>query len=402
MILCDIIIFYKMGLHNLKKEYLIMKKSITPNQIKQNNRNLIYHFIYKNRNVSQQDIAYALHLSRPTVTTNLTELEAEGLIQKNGQIDSEFVGRKAAAYSITPDFRISIGVEIVKEEVKLIAVNLYGEKIDRSVFKITYQNEDSYFEKVSRIILDFKDSLDVAEEQILGIGFAMQALISADTQTVIYGKTLSCTGLSIDSFSAHLPYPCAFIHDANCAAISEMWISPELEDAFYLSLSTHLGAAIISKGEILTGKHGHSSTIEHIQIEPQGNLCYCGRHGCMETLCSMTALLSEEKSLDDFFRQLHDNNDAIQNRWKTYLKNLAKAINLLHLIYDTDFILGGHLAPYLKDADISFIHNEIQQMTPFEEEHDFLLISKMPEHNISIGAALPYIQNFLNDLPQQN
>ena len=105
-----------------------MKKSITPNQIKQNNRRLIYDYIYENRNVSQQDISYNLHLSRPTVTTNLTALENDGLIQKSGLIDTEFVGRKAAAYSIVPDYRISIGVEILKNEVKMIAVNLYGEK----------------------------------------------------------------------------------------------------------------------------------------------------------------------------------------------------------------------------------------------------------------------------------
>ena len=55
-----------------------MEKSITPNQIKQNNRSLIYHFIYKNRKVSQQDISYALHLSRPTVTANLSAMEEEG------------------------------------------------------------------------------------------------------------------------------------------------------------------------------------------------------------------------------------------------------------------------------------------------------------------------------------
>ena len=36
------------------------------------------------------------------------------------------------------------------------------------------------------------------------------------------------------------------------------------------------------------------------------------------------------------------------------------------------------------------------QMTPFAEAQDFLQISKMPEHNITIGAALPYIQKFLN------
>ena len=80
-----------------------------------------------------------------------------------------------------------------------------------------------------------------------------------------------------------------------------------------------------------------------------------------------------------------------------FLTNLAKAINMLHLVYDTDFILGGYLAQYLHKEDIAFIHDQIQQMTPFTEAHDFLLISKMPKHNILIGAALPYIQAFLNN-----
>ena len=58
----------------VRQEKEIMKKSITPNQIKQNNRSLIYHFIYENKNVSQLDITYHLHLSRPTVTANLSAL----------------------------------------------------------------------------------------------------------------------------------------------------------------------------------------------------------------------------------------------------------------------------------------------------------------------------------------
>ncbi|MDO5409605.1 MAG: ROK family transcriptional regulator [Lachnospiraceae bacterium] len=379
-----------------------MKKSITPNQIKQNNRNLIYHFIYKNKKVSQQDIAYELCLSRPTVTSNLNALEEDGLIQKCGQLDSEYVGRKATAYSIVPDFRISIGVEILRKEIKMIAIDLYGKKIDRSVIKTDYKNEEAYFKQVSSSIIDFKNSIGAADEQILGVGFAMQALISADNQTVIYGKILSCTGLSIDMFSRYLPYPCTFIHDANSAAIAELWISPELQDAFYLSLSKHLGAAIISKRNILVGKHGHSSTIEHIPLEPDGKLCYCGKRGCMETLCSLTSLLGEEETLENFFLQLQENDPSITKRWNHYLQNLAKVINTLHLVHDTDFILGGYLAPYLRDADIRFMYEIIQQMTPFDEEQDFIVISKMPKHNICIGAALPYIQNFLNTLTKQS
>lgn len=377
-----------------------MKKSITPNQIKQNNRNLIYHYIYKTRKVSQQDISYDLRLSRPTVTANLTAMENDGLIQKCGSIDTEFVGRKAAAYSIIPDYRVSIGVEILKKEIKIIAIDLYGEKIRRIAHEIAYEYEDAYFKAVCDKILEFKSLLHITDKQLLGIGFAMQGLVSPDKQTVLYGKILSCTGLSIDVFTRHLPYPCSFIHDADSAAIAELWVSSDLSDAFYLSISKHLGAAIISKGQILTGKHGHNSTIEHIQMKPDGGLCYCGKRGCMETLCSLNALLSENETLDDFFTKVRGNDAAAQNRWNAFLTELARAVNLLHLIYDTDFILGGYLAPYLCEKDIAFLHEQIRQLTPFTEEADFLLISKMPKHNITIGAALPYIQNFLNTLPE--
>ena len=124
-----------------------MRKSITPNQIKETNRTLIYQYIYKKKKVSQQDISYDLHLSRPTVTTNLSSLEEDGLIVKSGQIDTEYVGRKASAYSVVPDFRVGIGVEILSEEIKMIAVDLYGTKIERYVYGITYRDEDPYFQK---------------------------------------------------------------------------------------------------------------------------------------------------------------------------------------------------------------------------------------------------------------
>lgn len=374
-----------------------MAKSITPNQIKQNNRNLIYHYIYKKRKTSQQEISYELHLSRPTVTANLADMENDGLIKKNGLIDTEYVGRKAAAYSIVPDYRISIGVEILKKEIKMIAVSLYGEKIGRAAFDITFERKEPYFETVCRKILEFKSTLGIRDEQILGIGFAIQGLAAPDGQTILYGKILSCTGLSVSEFSCHLPYPCTFIHDADSAALSELWVSPELSDGFYLSLSRHLGAAMISRRIILSGKHGHNSTIEHIQMRPGGAKCYCGRHGCMETLLSLESLLRENETLDDFFRNVRGGDSSASGRWNRFLTDLADAVNMLHLVYDTNFILGGYIAQYLCADDLDFLYKRIQQLTPFTEPHDFLLISKMPQHSITIGAALPYIQAFLNN-----
>lgn len=118
----------------------------------------------------------------------------------------------------------------------------------------------------------------------------------------------------------------------------------------------------------------------------------------METLLSMSALLDTDEMPEAFFEGVRHNEAPYSERWETYLTNLADAVNMLHLIFDTDFIFGGYLAQYLCEQDIVFMHEKIRCMTPFPEERDFLRISKMPRHNITIGAALPYIQSFLDSL----
>lgn len=374
-----------------------MMRRITPGQIKKTNRQQIYDYIYQNQTVSQQDITYALRLSRPTVASNLAALEEDGLIYKNGQLESDQVGRKAAAYSIVPAFRIAIGVEIMVDIVKMIAVDLYGKKIKRVVIELPYKNRPPYYQKLCGFIQGFIRELDVPDERILGIGFAMQGLVSADRRTIVYGKILDCTGLTIDVFTSCLPYPCSFIHDPDGAALSELWSSPELTDAVYLSMSRHLGGSIITGRKIRSGKHGHAATFEHIQMRPRGELCYCGNRGCAETLCSMSALLGDEDP-DAFFERVRGGVPEAVRRWRAYLKNLSVLIGMLSLVHDAEFILGGHLAKYFTEADIQLMYDELRRQCPFGDKDDYILISKMPSHNINIGAALPYIQDFLDDI----
>ena len=377
-----------------------MPKSITPGQIRKTNRQQIYNYIYEHKTVSQQDLTYALRLSRPTVASNLAEMEETGLIYKSGQLDADQVGRKAAAYSIAADYRISIGVEVTQEGAKIIAVDLYGKNIHRVTAKLHFKNVDTYYKRLCDVILKFTASLPIPDDRILGIGFAMQGLIAADGSTVVYGAIMGCTGLTTQALSRYLPYPCSFVHDPDAAALSELWSSPNLTDAIYLSLSRHLGGSMIVKRNIVPGKHGHTATFEHIQARPRGKLCYCGKRGCMETICSMQSLLGDDDP-EDFFQLVRSGAPEQTKRWQDYLKNLAGLIGMLHLVHDVDFILGGHLAPYFTQSDLRLIYDEIRRGCPFDDSDDYLLISKMPSHNINIGVALPYIQAFLADIGQQ-
>ena len=375
-----------------------MPKRITPGQIKMNNRQQIYSFIYRRGKVSQQDMLYELRLSRPTVATNLSALEDEGLVCKSGVIESDQIGRKATAYAIVADYRIAVGVEVMRNVVKLIAVDLYGRKLRREVLDMRYTNEPAYYQSVCAAINAFIDALAVARAQVLGIGISMQAVASPDGRSVVYGAILGCTGLKIDVFEQWLDHPCAFIHDPRAAALSELWATPELSDAMYLSLSRHLGGSMIVDRRIIDGRHGHNATFEHIQVDPDGERCYCGRRGCWDTRVSMKALL-DRSDPDAFFDAVRAGNPAEAARWSAYLDDLAALIGDLHLVYDVDFILGGHLASYLTEADLGHMYAVIRERCPFDDRaDDFIRISKMPSHNITIGSALPFIQAFLEEL----
>ena len=374
-----------------------MAKRITPGQIKKNNRQEIYNYIYHRGDVSQQAIAYALKLSRPTVATNLSELEADGLICKNGQLASDQIGRKAVAYAVVSDYRVAVGVEIMRHRVRLIAVDLYGDALRREVLECDYGNHEDYYRVLCGRITAFIASLPVPAERVLGIGIAMQGLASPDGRAVIYGKILDCTGLKIEMFEQWLDFPCRFVHDPAAAAISELWVSPELKDAVYLSLSRHLGGSVIIDRRVISGRHGHSATYEHVQAHPRGELCYCGKRGCWDTLCSMKALVGSDDP-DAFFEAARQADTPEAARWRAYLKNLARLIEDIHLLHDVDVILGGHLAPYITDEDIRFLYGEIHRLCPFEEADDYIRVSKMPSHNITVGVALPYIRRFLEDI----
>ena len=371
-----------------------MKKTITPGQISRTNLELIYHFIYTHGPISQQDITYELRLSRPTVASKVNELESMGMIKKDGQISSDLVGRKASAYSIVPDYRIAIGVEIQENLFKILTVDLSGSYSTRKVFDLPYVNSEEYVHSVCDHINAYIEALSIRDEQLLGIGISLPGLVSADGAEVTYGRILDCTGLKLSRFQKYLQHPCRFLHDASAAAGSELWASPELPDFVYLNISIHLGASLIRNREIFTGKHGYAATIEHVQLHPDGPVCYCGKNGCIETYCSMTALLRGE-SEEEFFEKLRNGESGHETRWLMYLKDLALGINNSHLLYDTVFVLGGYLAQHLTDRDIGILYDEIEQISPFPEYRDYIQISKMPVHNITIGAALPYITEFL-------
>jgi glucokinase len=81
-------------------------------------------------------------------------------------------------------------------------------------------------------------------------------------------------------------------NDANAAAIGELeyGIARGMKNFVLLTLGTGLGGGIVIEGHLLHGAYGMAGEIGHVNVKPEGRLCNCGLHGCLEAYASATGV----------------------------------------------------------------------------------------------------------------
>ena len=383
--------------HN--QETIMSEKGLTTIALKKINRSKIYQYIYRSKLTSKLQIVQDLQMGLSTVSQNLNLLENEGLIEKNGYFDSTG-GRKANAIQIVSDFRISIGVGILKNMFHITAIDLYGNTICTDTIPLTYSNTAAYYQQLTDKVKDFIEKNQYLEDKILGVSIATQGITSPDNTTVIYGNIMNNTGMRLKDFSRHLPYPCHLEHDSKSAAFLELWNHPELDSAVVLLLNRNLGGAIITNHQIHQGRSMHSGTIEHICVNPDGPLCYCGNRGCLETYCSANSLeQASGMTIKEFFPLLREKKSPqLIQIWEDYLKHLAFAMKNLNLVIDAPIIISGYLAPYFTEDDTDYLLRQINSMTPFELKEEQILVGTHGQYTPAIGAALFYVKEFIQSV----
>lgn len=373
------------------------EKGLTTISLKKINKSKVYQYIYKSKVTSKLQIVSDLQMGLSTVSQNLNLLEQERLIERNGYFDSTG-GRKAQAIQIVPDFKISIGIGILKNMFHLTAVDLYGNAIFTDTFSVPYSNTPAYYEQIAGTVREFIASNQYENEKILGISIATQGITSPDHTTVTYGTIMDNTGMKLEEFSHRLPYPCCLEHDSKSAAFLELWKHPELDSAVVFLLNRNLGGAIITNHQIHQGNSMHSGTLEHMCINPDGPLCYCGNRGCLETYCSVDSLeQAAGMTIKEFFPLLREKKSSqLIQVWKDYLNHLAFAMKNLNLIIDAPVIISGYLAPYFTDEDLSYLTEHINLSAPFKLDKDQILVGTNGQYTPAIGAALHYVDQFIH------
>lgn len=287
-----------------------MKKA-TRQHTKQHNRDLVLRIIYAHDSISRADVARATNLTRTTVSEIVNVLLEEGLVEEVGRGES-IGGKSPILLSMVADSRYMIGLNLAQDKFIGAIVNLNGEIKETVEAPVQDGNGKKALELVYQII---DQLLKKKIAPIVGIGVGTPGLVNTREGVVVNAVNLDWRDLPLGKLlEEKYKIPISVLNDSQATAIGEFVYGGDHEsdeNLIVVNVKHGIGSGILINGRLFQGDGGGAGEIGHVVVQENGELCRCGKRGCLETISSARAVLKQLNlnSLDDA-RRAFDAGDA--------------------------------------------------------------------------------------------
>ena len=261
-----------------KKRYLLKKK--------------IIRHLYLNGPKSNPEICKSTNMSSPTITGLLNELIEQGFVEEVGAGTSSG-GRRPNMYGLNGESRYVVGIDISRYDTRIAIFNINNELVAPiTEFTILLAEEDKLFDRVQEALNEVIESTGIDYKKVIAIGIDMPGLI--DSHRGINYTHMQQNGKAslAEVFAQKLGKPCFLENDARVMALGEyrFGLARGRNNVMCLKVSWGVGLGMILNGRVYHGTTGFAGEFGHIQMIPDGELCTCGKRGCLETVSSAKAL----------------------------------------------------------------------------------------------------------------
>ena len=300
--------------------------------IRKTNRSMILENIICNEPISRAALSKQTNLNKATVSQITKELLESELICEIGEGSSTSMGgRKPTMLKLNGEAGLSISIDLGANYIAVALFYINGtmiyEHITREI-SIHKGNVISYIlEAVKRV-----EQIQVNTYYgITGIALAIHGI--THEEKVIFTSYYDLDEMDlVNELKKHFSYPVYIENEANLSALAESTFTSKHKNLVCLSIHSGIGVGIINNGELYSGRNGMAGEIGHTILFPDGELCRCGNHGCLELYCSESNILKqyqketkEVKVTPDAFTNAYNQNNEIA---QDLVKKMAKYLEI--------------------------------------------------------------------------
>ena len=245
-----------------------------------------------------------------------------------------------------------IGIDLGGTKIEVAVLDSHDKIIFRErLLTEAHLGSDHIFDQIQRL---YEKAVISIQNKTHSLGLGTPGSISKNTHLLKNSNTLCLNSLPLQALlEDKLVHDIIIENDANCFAIAEalMGAGKGYPSVFGVIMGTGCGGGIVFDGKIRQGPQNIAGEWGHMVIDPQGDPCYCGANGCVESFISGSGLEKTIKnktghiiSAVDFFNTpLKD--ESLKNIKQDFYKHFGQALaNLINILDPDMVVLGGGLS----------------------------------------------------------
>ncbi len=377
--------------------------------------------LYFDKALSCAELSERFEKSIPSIAKAINELMDEGFVVEKGYAPSSG-GRRPLLYSIRPDAMYILAVAMDQIATRIQLLDLFNHPVaDAVILDLKLLNNPDALSTLVENINNYIAAAPIAKHKIAGIGIGMPGFIN-----VIEGINYTYLDAGGQSLSRYLSdetgLPVYIDNDSSLIALAEQkfGIAKAQKNVMVINLGWGIGLGMIVNGEIFRGHNGFAGELSHIPLSEDGELCTCGKRGCLEAEASMLVVVEKAiegikngrvtslKALDhnpskvfgDAILEAADNGDqfAIELLSDSGYK-IGKALAILiHIMNPKTIVLSGRGARVGKILMAPIQQALHKYCIPRLASSTELLVSELGFDAELIGAAVLMMENFDKEL----
>jgi len=256
-----------------------------------------------------------------------------------------------------------------------IGIDLGGTKIEGILLDEKYNtiqrkrietHQENGYDSIVKSIISLINELRAKTDEKTSVGICTPGVTGADSGLIKNSNTQCLIGMPLkNDLENVLGFEIVMENDANCFALAESLLGSAkgYDVVFGVIMGTGVGGGIVINGTLHKGRTNIAGEWGHHTLYPNGNECYCGKQGCVETYISGPALERrwyersyQKTSLQTITQTVYEKYGTKKvwfELWKEeFLENFGMALaNVIDILDPDVIVLGGGASniPFLYD-----------------------------------------------------
>ncbi len=248
--------------------------------------------------ISRVEIAERTGLTPQTVSGIVRRLIDEGMVREDGASRVLNGGKPRTTLRLNPDARAAIGVHFDPVKLTCTVVDLMGRPLAVRRRPVAPGTDPAdVVAAMAALVGEVLTESRVPAERVLGVGLAAPGPLDQNLGLIVAPPQLAnWTRVPVQRMLAEATgLPVTLDNDATAAAVGERWSGAGKGVAHfaYLFFGTGVGGGLILNHQVYRGGSLNAGEFGHSTVLADGPECYCGNHGCLESLVNPSALVAQ-------------------------------------------------------------------------------------------------------------